>query len=131
LKLTLCSGARVKGRLRPLRVKAVPVKFACEMVRFDPPVLVKVSGWVLLLPTATLAKATVVGLATTVPGAAPVPDNEMARGEPDALVTIEREAFALPATEGANLTLKLVLWPGPRVTGRLRPTVVNEPVTFA
>jgi hypothetical protein len=129
LKLTLCSGARVKGRLRPLRVKAVPVKFACEMVRFDPPVLVKVSGWVLLLPTATLAKETTDGLAARVPGVVPVPDNEIVRGED--VVAIEREALALPAAEGANLTLKLVLCPGARVRGRLRPVVEKEPVTAA
>ena len=39
------------GRFSPLKEKAAPVKFACEMVTEDPPVLVRVSGRLVLLPT--------------------------------------------------------------------------------
>jgi hypothetical protein len=41
----------VRGRLNPLAVKPVPVKFACEIVTGDPPVLVTTSDMFVLLPT--------------------------------------------------------------------------------
>jgi len=34
---------RLRGKVNPLTEKAAPVKFACEMVTVDPPVLVSVS----------------------------------------------------------------------------------------
>ena len=41
----------VRGRFNPLTEKVAPVKFACEMVTVDPPVLVSVSDKLVLLPT--------------------------------------------------------------------------------
>jgi hypothetical protein len=42
---------RVRGKVNPLTEKTAPVKFACEMVTVDPPVLVSVSDTFVLLPT--------------------------------------------------------------------------------
>ena len=39
------------GKVNPLIEKAVPVTFACEMVTEEPPVLVRVSNRLELLPT--------------------------------------------------------------------------------
>jgi len=91
--------------------------------------LVRVSERLRLLPVCTLPKLRLEGRAPSEPGATAVAESGMARVA--TLLVIEREPLALPAAEGAKLTLKLELWPGPRVRGRLRPTVVNEPVTFA
>ena len=41
----------VSGKFNPLIENIAPVKFAAEMVTADPPVLVKVSERLLLLPT--------------------------------------------------------------------------------
>jgi len=41
----------LRGKVKPLVEKAAPVKFACEIVTVDPPVLVRVSDKFVLLPT--------------------------------------------------------------------------------
>ena len=51
LKLELCPGARVSGRLSPDTLKPAPETDACDTVTVEEPELVKVSGWLLLLPT--------------------------------------------------------------------------------
>ena len=50
-KVKLCPGTRVIGRLRPVMLKSLPVTVAVLILTSVPPVLVKVSGWLLLLPT--------------------------------------------------------------------------------
>lgn len=51
LKVTLWFAARVTGSDSPLTEKPVPVTLACEMVTELPPVLVRVSDFVAVLPT--------------------------------------------------------------------------------
>jgi len=51
LKVTLWFTASVVGRVSPVTEKPVPLAVACEMVTEVPPVLVKVSDWLELLPT--------------------------------------------------------------------------------
>ena len=51
LKVTLWFAASVTGADSPLREKPAPLTLACEMVTEVPPVLVKVSDWLELLPT--------------------------------------------------------------------------------
>jgi hypothetical protein len=41
----------VKGTDMPLKLNPAPLAVAAEMVRLDPPVLVSVSGMLVLLPT--------------------------------------------------------------------------------
>jgi hypothetical protein len=41
----------VTGRDRPLKLKPVPLALEADMVRLDPPVLVRVSDRVALLPS--------------------------------------------------------------------------------
>jgi hypothetical protein len=43
LKLTLCPGAKVTGKFKPVVLKPVPVTAACEIVSVFPPVLLRVS----------------------------------------------------------------------------------------
>jgi hypothetical protein len=51
VKVTLSLGVRLMGKFNPLIEKAAPVKFACEIVAVDLPVLVSVSDKFALLPT--------------------------------------------------------------------------------
>jgi hypothetical protein len=61
----LCPAVNVKGKANPLILNPVPLAAAAEIVRLAPPVLVRVSGKLALLPTWTLAKFRLVGLAAS------------------------------------------------------------------
>ena len=66
---------RVTGRLSPLIEKPVPLGVADEIVTGSPPVLVRVSDLLLLLPTCTLPNARLEGLGVKIPGETPAPEN--------------------------------------------------------
>jgi hypothetical protein len=66
LKSVFCPADRVRGRVGPLILKPVPVTESWGMVTLPVPVLVRITGSVLLLPTTTLPKLTLAGLATSV-----------------------------------------------------------------
>ena len=63
----LCPAANVRPWLRPLMLNPVPLADAAEIVRLDPPVLVRVSDKLELLPSCTLPNARLVGFAANVP----------------------------------------------------------------
>ena len=60
LSVRLCPAAKVCG-LTPLTVNPVPLTAACVTLTLDPPVLVTVTDWDCLLPTAMLPKFTFAG----------------------------------------------------------------------
>ncbi len=92
--------------------------------------LVTVSDRVCLLPTVTLPKLRLVGLAPSEPGVTPVPDNGMVRVGFDASDEIVTLPLALPADNGANATVKVALCPAVSVTGVVIPLKLNpEPLT--
>jgi len=124
LKVVLWPAVRVSGTLVPLRLNPVPPAAACEMVTLVPPVLVTVSDSVCVLPTTTLPKLRLVGFAPKAPGATPVPDSGMVRVGLDALEVRVTLPEVLPAADGANETLKVVLWPAVKVIGK--PGEVRE-----
>lgn len=132
-KVKLCPADRVSGKVRPLMVNADdPVTVACETVTVVPPVLVSVSDCSLLVLTCTLPKALVVGLALRVPAVTPVPVSGTFKVAFEALLTIARLPLTLPPVVGANTTLKLLLCPAVRVTGKVSPfTLKPEPVAVA
>jgi hypothetical protein len=105
LNVADCPAVKVTGSLGPLNVNPLPVAAAFEIVTVDPPVLVTVTARLLLLPTVTLPKATLLGFAVNEPGATPVPDKAMFSGEPGASETIARFPFALPDAVGENFAL--------------------------
>jgi len=74
LKLTLCPEARLTGKLKPLMLNPEPVICAAEIVRLDPPELLRVSDSVCEAPTCTLPKLRLAGLAESCPVATPMPD---------------------------------------------------------
>lgn len=44
LNATLCPGTRVVGNVSPVKLKPVPMRVACEIVRFEPPELLRLSA---------------------------------------------------------------------------------------
>jgi hypothetical protein len=56
LRLTLCCGGRLKGKVGPEKLKPFPVTFARKMVRLDLALLVTVNGSVCALLTGTIPK---------------------------------------------------------------------------
>jgi len=78
----------------------------------------------------TLPKLRLAGLAPSVPGVTPVPDNGMVSVGFDALDVMVALPMALPADDGANETLKVALCPAVSVTGVVIPLKLNpEPLT--
>ena len=125
VKLVLCPALNVTGRLMPLRLKPEPEAVAPVIFRFEPPEFVRVCVTVWLLPTVTEPKAIEVGLAVTDPSAMPLPLSGIVSVgfEPsDVMVTLPVE---LPVADGANLTLKLTLWPAFKVVGKAKPVMLK------
>jgi hypothetical protein len=122
LNVVLCPAAKFIGVVRPLAVKPAPEAASCETVTLELPALVRVTALLLLLPTFTFPKLTLVGLAASCTlTAAPVPLSEIVFGEVGALLTRERLPAALLAAVGAKLTLKVAELPGSTVSGRVSP----------
>jgi len=92
-------------------------------------VLVTVSDKDCLFPTVTLPKLRLVGLAPNVPGVTPVPDRGMVRVGFEALEVIVTLPLVLPAEDGLNKTVKIVLCPAARVRGAVIPLRVKPPLT--
>ena len=95
-----------------LMLKPAPVTLLAVMETAAVPVLesVTVVG-ALLLPTTTLPKLTLVGLALSAP-CVPVPLRGIFNGEPGALLVIDTLPLALPVVVGAKVTVKVTFWPG-------------------
>ena len=105
----LWPAVNVKGKVSPLKLNLVPLAVAAEIVRFDPPVLVRVPDKFALLPTCTLPKARLVGFAVSALAATPVPESEMLSGELDASETMLNAPLAAPALVGAKVMVKVTL----------------------
>ena len=85
-----------------------------------------------MLPTVTLPKLRLVGLADSAPAATPVPESGIVRVGFDAFELIVTVPLAPPAEVGVNVTLKVVLAPAARLTGVVMPLRVNPlPLTVA
>jgi len=117
LKVALCPAASVAGVEIPLKEKPVPLVATFEIVTVDPPVLVTVSDRTLLLPSVTVPKLKLVGLAPRAPAARPVPDSATERDGFEPLEVIVTLPVALPAVTGAKVTLKVALCPAVSMAG--------------
>jgi len=56
-----CPEASVRGRVRPVTAKPLPVTLSCERVTLAFPVLLMVTAWVAFAPMVTLPKFSEVG----------------------------------------------------------------------
>src|ERR1035437_10450128 len=84
----------------------------------------------MLLPTGTLPKARLAGLAVSWPGVTPVPDSGTFSAGLDALDVMVMLPLTVPDDVGENATLKLALWPALKVSGRLKPLAVKLDVAL-
>jgi hypothetical protein len=125
VNVALCAAARLRGKLIPLMLNPVPLGVIWEIVSAEPPEFVRVSESDVLLPTETLPKFKLVGLATSCPGVVPVPDRATFRLGLDALDVIVIPPATVPDDVGANVALKLALCPTFRVSGKLKPLIVK------
>ena len=87
--------------------------------------LVTVSERDCLFPMVTLPKLRVVGLAPSVPGVTPVPDNGIVNVGFEALDEMVMLPLAFPADDGLNKTVKIALWPAAGVSGAEIPLMLN------
>jgi hypothetical protein len=133
VKVTLWFAVSVRGKVKPVMEKTDdPDQFACEMVIVDPPVLVRVSDKLALLPTCTFPKARLVGFAVSAPCVTPVPDSGRFMAASEALEVKATLPLELPAVWGVKATEKVVLWPPPSVSGKVKPPKVKPvPVRVA
>ena len=86
---------------------------------------VSVPVWLFELPTTTFPKLMLEGVSAKWPGDAPVPESGTDNVPADASELIERVPFTVPVAFGANMTVKVALWPPPRVTGGLIPVMLK------
>jgi len=129
LIVALVPAARVRGVVTPLTLNPVPDAATCETVIGPVPELVRVACNVLLLPTLTLPKLRLRGLALRRYDR-PKPDSETVVGEPPRRLTTDTVPLAVPATVGVKVTLKLTLFPIPKLKGSETPLVLKPaPVT--
>jgi hypothetical protein len=93
----LWPSVNVKGKASPLTLNPGPLIAAAEIVRLDPPVLVRVSAKLALLPTWTLPNARLVGFAVNMPWVTPLPESGMLKFESDAVEVMLTLPVELPA----------------------------------
>src|SRR5713226_1107113 len=108
-KVKLCPALKVRGRLSPVTLKPVPETLAWVTVTLVPPVLVRVSDKVLVLPTGTLLKSRLESLVLNTPAVAVVAESGIVRLALDASLTIARLPLADPPDCGVKVTLRVVL----------------------
>ena len=120
----------VNGTASPLKLKPAPDAEAAVTVTLEPPVFFKVTACDALLPTVTLPKPMLVGLAVRFPAATAVPATGMFNVGFCAFDVTATLPLKLPAVWGANFTLNVTLWPAPRVTGSVIPETL-KPVPVA
>jgi hypothetical protein len=98
---------------------------ACEIVTLVPPVLVKESVKVTLVPAGTLPKLRLAGLAVSCPEATPIAFRGMASLAPE----IKRLPAIVPDDPGEKATSNVTLCPPFKVKGNVTPLTENpEPV---
>src|SRR5260370_30011097 len=87
--------------------------------------------WELLVSVSPLLKLALEAASESC-GCTPVPLRAIASGEPGALLVMETLPVALPAVEGANCPLKVVLCPAASVSGTDKPAMLKPvPKTLA
>lgn len=126
VRVAFWPGLTVAGRLRPLVAKPAPDADAAEIVSAPVPVLLRVTDCEAVVPTATLAKLTLVGLTVSCGCAvAPVPLSAITNeGFAAVLVTVTLPLTA-PDAVGVKITGKVVDSPPVSVSGAEIPLTAN------
>jgi hypothetical protein len=126
----LWPAAMVLGRDSPVRWNSELVEVADEIVTLDP-AAARFIFRTLLVPTGTLPKFNALMLEVNSPVETPLADSAMARFGFAAFEATAIFPRMFPAVLAVKITLKVMLCPLARVTGRGKPLVPNgPPVTF-
>src|SRR5580658_3145779 len=121
----LWPAANVRGKDRPLRLNPVPLAVAAEIVRLDPPVLVRVSLDDFEVLIGTLPKARLVGFGIKSACVAAVPESGMLKLGFEPFEVRLTLPLAAPLVVGENTTVNDVLWPAANVKGKDKPLKLN------
>ena len=131
IKGMLWPAAIVCGSVMPESANSLLLLLPEETVT-EAPVAVNEPPRAELVPTMTLPKSSVDGDTESSPAAVPVPDRGTLSGEFEASETIERVPLVAPEAAGVNVAVKLRLWPGNSVVGRVNPVIEKAaPVRLA
>lgn len=123
-----CPGDSVIGALNPLKLKPEPGPISCVISSVVFPGLLNVIVWLLVTPTGTLPKLTLLGV-SKIEGCTPVPASATAT-DPCLLESV-RSPCTEPDADGRNDTLKFVDCPGSNARGRTGPLKLKPlPLTF-
>jgi len=127
----LCPGARVRGKDSPLTLNSELVMLP-EFTVTVAPVAVSVAGMLLLAPTVTVPKLADVGVTDNCPDAEAPPLRGMLTPLSKFVSLIQMLPVEVPLPGGVNVTVKVKLCPGLRLTGGVSPLIPNPvPVTVA
>lgn len=122
LSAELFPAARVNGSEMPPAAKSVAFTLIWEIVKSVFPLFAIVRFCELEVPTFTMAKLRLAGLADMVTEAVnPVPLRVAVCGEFGALLETVIAPFNVPALTGANVALKDLLCPGDKIAGVVSP----------
>ena len=121
LNVVYAPAAKVIGVVTGLKLKPVPLMATFEIVTDDPPLFVIFVDKVWLLPTVTLPKPRLAGLAAKSPAAIAVAERGMVSGEFEASDVMVKLPLALPAVWGAKVTVAVVLCDAFSVIGAAMP----------
>ncbi len=128
---TVCPAVNVKGRDSPETTNSALLDPTADTVTLAP-LATSDPACVCEVPTVTLPKFEVAGLAANWPGAVPVPESATLRLGTDPSAVNARLPVTAPADVGVKITLNVRVCPAFSVVGTLRPLVANPaPVTFA
>ena len=126
VKGTLCPAGTVTGSDKPLMVKTELLVLAPVTVTFAP-VALRLPDAVPLSPTTTFPRESVAGVTESCPWltATPLPVSDSVVVPGVALLVKVSVAFAVPAADGLNFTVKGTFAPTGIVAGNDKPLIVN------
>lgn len=105
VNVVLCEALSARGVVMPVSPNPLPLTETCEMFTVEPVLLVSVTVWLLLVPSVTLPKLSLVGLTVSWPLVTPLPVSESAAELSEALLVMETVALKAPAALGVNTRL--------------------------
>jgi len=127
----LCPDGIVMGNDTPARVNSGLVVVAEETTTLAPAAL-RVADMVLLLPIVTLPRLALPGVTVKLPAACPTPASGIGKLGSAALEAMRMSPLVWPLVFGAKVTVNVMLAPGLKLRGGLRPLKPNPlPVTLA
>lgn len=109
VNVALCETFNATGVEMPPTLNPLPLAAICEILTVDALLLVRVTVWLLCVPTVTLPKLSLVGFRSSNPSDTAVPDRASVAGLFAASLMRETVALYVPAIFGLNTKLSVAL----------------------